>query len=117
MLHSVVIVYNSASNLEKVYKLIENVKEILNRVVKLYKNRPKLAVLVVLPERQYCKLYILPKYYRNINKLDKFPPIPVVTICNTPPTFLFFVTTLNNIKASPDTYNFFYPKLTFFKAF
>ena len=62
MLHSVVIVYNSALNLEKVYKFIENVKEILRQVVKLYKNRPKLAVLVVLPKRQYCKLYILQKY-------------------------------------------------------
>ena len=33
-----------------------------------------------------------------------------------PPIFLFFVTIVTFLKASPDGTNFFYPKLRFFKA-
>ena len=33
-----------------------------------------------------------------------------------PTIFLFFVTTVTFLKASPDGTNFFYPKLRFFKA-
>ena len=75
-------------------------KDIKFKGIKWYKF--SLILQYCLPTQHYILIYFATK--------------PVKYLLHTV-IFLFFVHTVTFCKASPDTYNFFYPKLTFFKAF